>query len=181
MAVQNVVVIGGSSGGIEALKTILSNIHPGVPASLLVAIHIPATPSLLAHTLDRIGNLPVEFAQGGEMLEKGRVLLAPPDSHLLLDGNVTKLSRSARENGFRPAIDPLFRSAAQSAGPRVAGVILSGLLDDGTAGLRAVKRRGGTSIVQDFNDALFPDLPLAAARGARVDYVLPAEEIAAQI
>src|SRR5262245_37095656 len=132
----------------------------------------------LAWSLSRDGNLPVAFAAGGEVLEKGRVLLAPPDQHLLVEGDRTRLSTGARENGFRPAINPLFRSAARSAGPRVVGVVLSGLLDDGAAGLREVKRHGGTTIVQDYDEAVFPDMPLAASRGVVIDHVLSAESIA---
>src|SRR5262245_51010828 len=132
----------------------------------------------LAWSLSRDGNLPVAFAAGGEVLEKGRVLLAPPDQHLLVEGDRTRLSTGAREHGFRPAIDPLFRSAARSAGERVVGVVLSGLLDDGAAGLREVKRRGGITVVQDFDEAAFPDMPRAASRGLDVDYILRTEGIA---
>ena len=175
----NIAVIGASTGGIEAVQDLLEELPESLEAAILVVIHIPDIPSILPNTLARKSRLPVRFARDGEHLQHGQVLVAPPNHHLLVaPGDVARLAQTARENGFRPAVDPLFRSAALAAGPRVMGIVLSGALDDGAAGLLEIVRRGGRAVVQDFEEALFPSMPRAAAQQARTAQVLPLHEIA---
>ena len=133
---------------------------------------------MLADILDRAGMLPAMSAKDGERIRPGTIYVAPPDCHLLIEPNLVRVTRGPKENRFRPAVDPLFRSAAQTYGPRVVGVILTGYLDDGTAGLWTVKQLGGTTIVQDPYDALVPFMPQNALAHVKVDYCLPVEEIA---
>jgi two-component system chemotaxis response regulator CheB len=174
---RDIVVIGASVGGIEALREIVKGLPAGLPASIFVVVHLaPETPSILPTILERAGNLPASHPDDGEPIEPGHIYVAPPDYHMLLRREGIRLSRGPRENRYRPAIDPLFRSAARTFGPRVVGVILSGLLNDGAAGMVAVKSRGGIAIVQD--DAMFPDMPRNAARYIRPDRVLPIKDIA---
>jgi two-component system chemotaxis response regulator CheB len=175
----DIAVIGASTGGIEAVRDLLSALPESFGAAVLVVIHIADVPSSLPETLGRSSELTVRFARDGELLEKGVVLVAPPNQHLLLDSpKRVRLAQSARENGFRPAVDPLFRTAARIAGARVMGIVLSGALDDGAAGMREIVRHGGTAIVQDFHEAAFVSMPLAAARKAGTAHVLPVSEIA---
>src|SRR5947209_11985790 len=148
-------------------------------ASVFIVLHIPAqTPSLLPSILDRITPLQVSHAINGERIEHGRVYVAPPDNHLLVERGFVRVLRGPKENRHRPAVDPLFRSAAVSYGTRVVGVILTGALDDGTVGMRAVKLRGGIGVVQDPNEALYPGMPRSAMENAKIDYSLPLTEIA---
>jgi two-component system, chemotaxis family, protein-glutamate methylesterase/glutaminase len=135
-------------------------------------------PGMLAEILDRAGRLPATNAKDRERIRPGTIYVAPPDRHLLIEPGVVRVTRGPKENRFRPAVDPLFRSAAQTYGPRVVGVILTGYLDDGTAGLWTVKQLGGTTIVQDPSDALVPFMPQNALAHVQVDYCLPVEEIA---
>lgn len=179
MPVKDIIVVGASVGGIEALRTIAGGLPQDFPASVFVVVHTsPAAPGVLADILDRAGALPAAFAADGERLQPGRIYVAPPDRHLIIEPNRIRLTRGPKENRFRPAVDPLFRSAAQVYGPRVIGVILTGYLDDGTAGLWAVKQLGGTTIVQDPHEALAPSMPASAMRQVRVDHCLPIGEIA---
>lgn len=172
-------VVGASAGGIEALRRLCAGLPPGLPAAVLVVLHVsPRSPSLLAEVLGRNAGLPVRAARDGEDILPGRVYVAPPDRHLLVAGGRLSLTQGPRENWHRPAIDPLFRSAARLGGPRVAGIVLSGSLDDGTAGLAAVKACGGVAIVQTPEEALFPDMPLNAIRSVDVDHCLPVAGIA---
>jgi two-component system chemotaxis response regulator CheB len=148
-------------------------------ASVFVVLHTsPDSPGLLANILDRFGRLPAVSATDGERIQPGRLYVAPPDHHLLIEPRKVRVTRGPKENRFRPAIDPLFRSAAQTYGPRVVGVILTGYLDDGTAGLWTVKQMGGTTIVQDPQDAFVPFMPESALAHVEVDYCLPLSEIA---
>jgi two-component system chemotaxis response regulator CheB len=175
----DIIVVGASAGGIEALRMMVGALPADLSASLFIVVHTsPETPSLLADILNYSGKLPATNVTDGERIQKGRIYVAPPDRHLLVEPNRVRITRGPKENRFRPAIDPLFRSAAQTYGPRVAGVILTGYMDDGTAGLWTVKQLGGTAIVQDPADALVPFMPLSAVTHVNVDYCVPLEEIA---
>ena len=150
MARRDMIVVGGSAGAVEALRILVEGLPSDLDASVLVVVHIPpSAPGHLVEILQRRSALPVCWARDGQALERGRVYVAPPDAHLVVDDGHIRLTHAPRENHNRPAIDPLFRSAALAHGPRVIGVVLSGRLDDGTAGLWAVKERGGTTVVQD--------------------------------
>src|SRR5207248_1020910 len=176
---HDLIVVGASAGGIEALQQLLGELPADLPAALCVVVHIPAnSPGVLPRILSRAGPLPAAHPLDGEPLRYGRVYVAPPDQHLLLRRGALCLTRGPRENGHRPAVDPLFRSAALALGRRVVGVVLSGNLDDGTAGLQAVKRRGGVTVVQDPADALFTGMPESAVQNVRIDHVLPVAAIA---
>jgi two-component system chemotaxis response regulator CheB len=174
----DLIVIGGSAGALPALQQILPALPADFPAAILIVVHqAQSPPGKLPELLG--GPLPAAHAADGEPIELGRVYVAPPDRHLLVEpaGRV-RLSRGPRQNRFRPAIDPLFRTAARVFGPQVVGVILSGLLDDGTFGLMQVKRLGGIAVVQDPADADCADMPASAVRHARPDYVVKASEMA---
>jgi two-component system, chemotaxis family, protein-glutamate methylesterase/glutaminase len=176
---KDCIVIGASAGGIEAIRVILAALPPDFAGSLFVVVHIaPDSPGVLDAIFDRSGPLTAVRAENGERILPGRVYVAPPDSHLLVEPGKVCLTRGPRENRFRPAIDPLFRSAAQTYGPRVVGVILSGGLDDGVSGLWTVKQLGGTAIVQDPREAVAPSMPQSALQHVRVDHVVRVAEIA---
>jgi two-component system, chemotaxis family, protein-glutamate methylesterase/glutaminase len=176
---RDIVVIGGSAGSLEPLQTLISRLPADLRASVLVVVHIPSeAPSYLAYILGRNSALRVKQAGGKEKLEEGVVYVAPPDRHLLIEDRHVETSRGPRENRHRPAIDPLFRSAARTYGPRAIGVILSGELDDGASGLMAVRLRGGLTIVQDRHEAASPSMPMNAKRAADAQYELPIAEIA---
>jgi two-component system, chemotaxis family, protein-glutamate methylesterase/glutaminase len=182
MPERDLVVIGASAGGIEAVRNLLARLPTSLEAAVLVVIHVPDVPSLLPETLARKSQLPVRFARDGDPLQRSQALVAPPNHHLLLEANDrVRLAQTARENGFRPAVDPLFRTAAWTAGARVIGVVLSGALDDGAAGLSEIVRRGGVAIVQDFDEALLSSMPRSAAQQVRGALVLPIHEIALMI
>lgn len=177
---RNLVVIGGSAGGLEALRVILGGLPKDFPASICVVIHIAAdSPNIMGDILRRAGPLDAVVIKTREALKPGTIYLPCPDHHLLLEPLRAVASRGPRENRFRPAIDPLFRSAASAYGPRVIGVVLSGGMDDGSAGLWAVKRLGGLAIVQDPQDALVRSMPQNAIHRVSPDHVLPAARIAA--
>jgi two-component system chemotaxis response regulator CheB len=170
------VVIGASAGGVEALSALVARLPADLPAAVLVVVHVPATgTSALPVILGRRGPLPARHAQDGARLCAGAVLVAPPDHHLVVRGDTVVLTRGPQENGYRPAADVLFRSAAREWGPRVLSVVLSGALDDGAAGVVAVKQRGGRCVVQ--SDALFDGMPSAASRADHPDAQLPVAEI----
>jgi two-component system, chemotaxis family, protein-glutamate methylesterase/glutaminase len=176
---HDIVVVGASAGGVEALGRLAKGLPPGLGAAVFVVLHItPDAASALPDILSRAGSLPALHPVDGQRIEPGRIYVAPPDRHLLIWGGRVHVARGPRENGHRPAVDPLFRTAARSFGPRVVGVVLSGTLDDGTAGLSAIKTRGGVAIVQDPDEALFPGMPRSAVDNVRVDHVLPIDEIA---
>ena len=182
MPTHDIIVIGASAGGVEALIELVQDLPSDLPASILVVLHFPPhSVSLLPQILSRNGGLVALHPRSGQRLENGRIYVAPPDRHMLLrDGRIV-LNYGPRENGFRPAVDPLFRSAARSYGPRTVGVILSGTLGDGTAGLRAIKAAGGTAIVQDPKEAIFDIMPLNAISNVPVDDILPLSGIADKI
>jgi two-component system chemotaxis response regulator CheB len=170
---HDVIVIGASSGGLDALKQIVRGLPADLPAALFIVQHVAANgPGLLPTILSRHGVLPVGHAQDGEPIRQGRVYVAPPDRHLVIDGDVVRLVRGPKENLARPAIDALFRSAAVSAGPRVVGVVLTGSLYDGTSGAAAIKRCGGKVIVQDPAEAHSPSMPLSVLEHVEVDHCL---------
>jgi two-component system, chemotaxis family, protein-glutamate methylesterase/glutaminase len=179
---HDIIVIGASAGGVEALKELVSGLPPDFPVVMFVVLHIPAqSPSMLPSILSRFGALEAIHPEDGEAIQPGRIYVAPPNHHLLVKGGYVRIVRGPRENRHRPAADPLFRSAAHAYGPRVVGVVLTGTLDDGTAGLLAVKARGGVAIVQDPNEALYPGMPRSALENAEVDYCLRLSGIAARL
>jgi two-component system chemotaxis response regulator CheB len=174
----DIIVIGASSGGVETLARLVSGLPEDLPAAIFVVLHTSAhAPSALPRILARNGPLPAEHATDGAVISRGHIYVAPPDYHLLVERDRMRVVRGPRENRHRPAVDPLFRSAAQAYGRRAVGVVLTGALDDGTAGLFAIKMRGGIAIAQDPDDAYFPDMPASAIEYVKVDYVLPVAEI----
>jgi two-component system chemotaxis response regulator CheB len=176
---KDIIVVGASAGGIEALRVLVGGLPKDFKASLFVVVHTaPQSPGILDQILARAGSLPATNAVDKAAIEPGRIYVAPPDYHLLIEPGVVRVTKGPKENRFRPAVDPLFRSAAQVYGPRVVGIILTGGLDDGTAGLWAVKQLGGTAIIQDPEDAIAPSMPTSAMRHVKVDYSLPLGEIA---
>ena len=180
MAKRDIVVIGASAGGFEALKHIVSRLPGDLPASVFVVWHMaPDIRGLLPEVLNRVGTLSAAHAVDDETITAGRIYVAPPDHHMLLVNGKLRLSKGPKENRFRPAIDPLFRSAALAYGARVIGVILSGALDDGTAGLWIVKEFGGLTVVQYPADAEVPSMPESAIQAVRVDHVARIGEMAA--
>jgi two-component system, chemotaxis family, protein-glutamate methylesterase/glutaminase len=168
-----VVVIGASYGGVEAMEQLFTEIPPHVPAAFLAVLHVGPHPSEFPHILNRHSLLPAHHARQGELIRAGQIYVAPPDHHLLVRRRHVVLSRGPRVNWTRPAVDPLFRSAAQAYGPGVIGVVLTGRLNDGTAGLYEIKRRGGITIVQDPSDAISPAMPSSALQHVEVDHCVP--------
>jgi two-component system, chemotaxis family, protein-glutamate methylesterase/glutaminase len=179
MATRDIIVIGASAGGVQALTSLVNDLPKDLPAAVFIVLHIPATgPSFLPVILARESKLPVAHAINDEPITRGKVYVAPSDHHLLIEGNQVKLVRGPKENLHRPSIDALFRSAARWAGPSVIGVILTGARDDGKVGMRAIKRCGGIAIVQDPSEAPFPSMPMSVMLDIKVDYSLPLREIA---
>ncbi|PMB51833.1 chemotaxis protein CheB [Fischerella thermalis CCMEE 5201] len=176
---HDIIVVGTSAGGVEALTNLAKNLPPDIKAAIFIVLHVPShSTSVLPRILKRAGNLPVHHPLDGEAIVLGRIYVAPPNYHLLVKREYITLSRGPRENSHRPAIDPLFRTAARSYGRRVVGVILTGTLDDGTAGLKAVKMRGGVAVVQDPHNAMYSGMPRSAIENVDdIDYVLPLAEI----
>jgi len=173
-----IVVIGASAGGLEALLAIVERLSPSAPA-VLIAMHTSSTgTSHLPAILGRATRLPVSTAKEGDRITPGRLLIAPPDFHMLVTRRGISLTRGPRENGFRPAIDPLFRSAARIYTSRVMGVILSGALDDGSFGMKVIQQHGGVTVVQDPDEAAIPSMPLSVLENITVDHVLNAAGIA---
>lgn len=178
MAHIDLIVIGGSAGALPALSELVGDLPADFPAAVCVALHTsPGNPGLLPEILRRKTRLSCVYARDGQTVAPGTVYIAPPDRHLLVEDGLLRVTHGPRENGFRPAVDPLFRTAAKARGEQVAGVVLSGSLGDGSVGLAFIKRAGGIGIVQDPDEALFPSMPLAALRGVDVDHVVGAAEM----
>jgi two-component system, chemotaxis family, protein-glutamate methylesterase/glutaminase len=179
---QMAIFIGGSAGGIEAVAELLSRLPGNLAAPVLVVLHVGMTgTSVLPAILDRVGQLHAVTPIDGESLVDGVVYVAPRGQHMIVEHRRVRLNAGPAEHGLRPAIDPLFRSAARAYGPRSIGVILSGMLDDGTAGLSEIRARGGWTLVQAPDEASFPNMPQSAIANVAVDHVLPTIELAAQL
>lgn len=177
---KDIIVAGGSAGAVEALSVLVEGLPHDLDAAVLAVIHVPPqSPGHLAAILQRRTVLRVSWAQDDGAIESGHVYVAPPDRHLIVEDGRMRLTQAQPEHHNRPAIDPLFRSAALAYGPRAIAVVLSGRLDDGTAGLHTVKQLGGTAVVQDPDDALHPDMPRNALAGTAVDHIVPAGELGA--
>lgn len=175
---KDIVVIGTSSGGIDALRSIASRLPKDFAAAIFAVMHTSAnSPGVLAPLLSRSGPLPATCVRHQESIHQGRIYVPAPDHHLVVEPGIVRATRGPKENRFRPAIDPLFRSAANAYGARVVGVVLTGGLDDGTAGLRVVKQLGGIAVVQDPDDALYPSMPRSALKHVEVDHCVPLAEI----
>jgi two-component system chemotaxis response regulator CheB len=178
MSEHRIIVVGASAGGVEALSRLAASLMNEIPAAIFVSMHISGkVRSYLPDILNRHGPLPAKHPQDGEVFQAGHLYIAPPDRHLLLEPGRIRLLHGPKENGFRPAIDPLFRSAARAYGAHVIGVILSGSLDDGTAGLQDIKSHGGVAIVQDPQDCLYDGMARSAIENVSVDYILPISAI----
>jgi two-component system chemotaxis response regulator CheB len=177
--INQIVVVGASAGGIDALRVLVAALPADFRAPVCIVVHTaPQSPGVLPAILSRAGPLEATNAVNGERLAPARIYVAPPDCHLLVEPGRLRVTKGPKENRFRPAIDPLFRSAAQVYGPGTIGVVLTGSLDDGSAGLWTVKQLGGTTVVQDPADALFPSMPQNAIAHTRVDHVVPLAGIA---
>ncbi|MBE9047927.1 chemotaxis protein CheB [Pleurocapsales cyanobacterium LEGE 10410] len=175
---HHVITIGTSAGGVRALKILVSQLPKDFQGSIYIVQHLSSeAPSNLARVLKLAGQLPVNFAVDREPIEPGRIYLAPPDYHLILKQGYVRVIRGPRENRMRPAIDPLFRSAAVAYRSYVTGVVLTGMLDDGTAGLQAIKACGGMAIVQEPNDAAYSSMPQSAIANVEVDRIVLLKDI----
>lgn len=180
MAERNIVVIGCSVGGVEALQTIAAGLPENFHAAVFIVLHVaPQSRSVLPDILNRVGPLPAKHPIQREQVRGGHIYIAPPDHHMIIEDSHIILSRGPKENRHRPSVDPLFRSAARAYGRQVIGIVLTGSLDDGTVGLQIVKKAGGVAIVQDPNDAFCADMPRSAIDHVKVDHIVPLTQIAA--
>lgn len=179
---HDLVVIGASAGGVEALQRVVSGLPADLPASVCIVLHrATGSVSALASVLDRAGPLPCRTAVDGEPLALGEILVAPPDRHLVIEDGHVQLTDDPPEHGLRPSVDVLFRSASASHDGRTIGVVLSGTLDDGAAGLATIKRAGGGTIVQDPAKAMYPGMPASAIARVEVDAVVALDQVAAMV
>lgn len=175
---RDIIVLGASAGGVEVLRQVVKELPSDLPAAVFVVLHLPSNAtSVLPSILSRAGGPPAHHAEDWEAIEPGKIYVARPDCHLLIKRGHLRVVRGPKENSSRPAIDPTLRTAARYYGRRVIGVVLSGTLDDGTAGLLAIKTRGGVAIVQDPDDALYGGMPRSAIENVEIDHILPASEI----
>ncbi len=179
--ISTVVVVGASAGGMEAIKGLVAQLPPDLPAPVFIVNHMGAevTGKLLVKALNKAGSVKCSHARDGASFKRGHVYLAPSDQHLLLGKGKMLVTKGARENRYRPAIDPLFRSAAVAYGKGVIGIILTGYLDDGTSGMMAIKRCGGICIAQDPADAAHPDMPQSVIKHVGTDYCVPLAQMGA--
>ena len=185
MSGHDIIVVGASAGGVETLTQLVRDLPPDLPAAIFIVLHLPSQsksvlPSILNRSIQkRQGNTSLQAVhpQDGEAIQLGRIYVAPPDYHLLIKKGYIRLARGPRENSHRPAVDPLFRTAARAYGQRVVGVVLSGTLDDGTAGLLAIKQQGGVAVVQDPDEALYSGMPRSAIENVDIDYILRVSEL----
>jgi two-component system chemotaxis response regulator CheB len=176
---DGVVVVGASAGGVEALVAFVSALPADTRPAVCVVLHVsPAGTTAMPHILGRAARMPVHGPADGDPLLAGHIYVAPPDHHLEVEPGRVRLTQAPRENGHRPAIDATMRSAAAAYDANVVGVVLSGARDDGTAGLIAIKRRGGAAVVQDPNEALYPGMPNSAIAHADIDAILPLAQMA---
>ena len=179
MEKRNIIVIGASTGGFAAIKQLVAALPPDLDATIFIAWHMsPDMTGILPQVLNQLTTLPATNAVDNEHIEINHIYVAVPDKHLLLEPGVVRVTRGPKENRFRPAVDPLFRSAAASYGARVIGIVLSGGLDDGTAGLWTIKSRGGLAIVQEPAEAEAPSMPASALAAVAVDYCVPIADMA---
>lgn len=175
---RDIVVAGASAGGVEALKQFVLQLPPRFSAALFIVLHIPPQgESLLREILGKLSPLPVMVPRDGEPFQRGAIYVPVPDHHLAIERDAVRVYKGPMQHRHRPSVDVLFRTAAEAFGSRVIGVVMTGMLDDGTAGLTAIKRHGGLSVVQDPEDAQFPDMPRSALRRMRVDYCVPLAQI----
>ena len=178
MAKSDIVVIGASAGGVYALKELVAALPADFTAPIFVVQHVPASsPSLMPEILNHAGPLRAVHPQDGDPIRAGYIYVAPPNHHLLLEADKVLVRRGPKENRFRPSVDALFRSAAYTFGSRVIGVVLTGLLDDGTSGMWSIKRMGGIGIIQEPQDALYPSMPESVLEYVDVDYIIPITEL----
>ena len=179
MGKRNIIVIGASAGGFEALKKMIQKLPPDLDAAIFVVWHMsPDVRGILPDVLNKFNTVHAANAYDKEPILMNRIYVAPPDHHLIIEEGLIRVTHGPKENRFRPAVDPLFRSAAYQYGSRVIGVVLSGALDDGTAGLWRIKANGGITIVQDPADAEVPSMPESALREVQVDHCVPIAELA---
>jgi two-component system chemotaxis response regulator CheB len=180
MAKRDIIVVGASAGGVTALVDLVQSIPKDINAAIFIVLHIPSSsPSNLPAILSNAGLLNAVHPKDGQPVKPGRIYVASPDHHMLLEGGRVLIKKGPKENRFRPSIDALFRSAAYVYGPRVIGIVLSGVLNDGTSGLWSVKRLGGITIIQEPNDADFPGMPLNVLDYVKVDYTIAASKMGA--
>lgn len=178
MTKRDIVVVGASAGGVTALAKFVKSLPKDFGGSIFVVLHVPPySPSNLPAILSRAGLLNAIHPKDGEQIESGQIYVAPPDYHMLLEGTRVLVKKGPEENRFRPSIDALFRSAAYVYGPRVIGIVLSGLLNDGTSGLWSIKRLGGLTIIQEPEDAEYPSMPMNVLKYVDVDHSVPASEM----
>lgn len=180
MAKRNIVVIGASAGGVVALKELVRSLPPDFNATIFIVQHIAAyATSMLPEILNHAGSLKAVHPADGDSFQPGMIYIAPPDHHILIEENRVLVKKGPKENRFRPSIDALFRSAAYNFGERVIGVVLTGLLDDGTSGMWSIKRLGGVGIIQKPEDAEYSSMPSSVLEYVDVDYAVPLAKLGA--
>jgi two-component system chemotaxis response regulator CheB len=171
---RDIIVIGTSAGGVTALKEVVKSLPKDLPATIFIVMHVPPyPPSRLPEIISDLGSLQAVHPRDGERIETGRMYIAPPDHHLIIEDGHVAVRKGPKENRFRPSIDALFRSAAYTYGSRVIGVVLTGMLDDGTSGLWTIKRLGGLAVIEDPNEAAFPSMPSSVLDYVEVDHIVP--------